>query len=251
LVNKNSLNAFARAIGHTRRPELDSHIHRSGAYEAHPHADTINLLLSVEESTLSAINSEAPVSPVPYGVSPHMDVSARIKVLTRRITIYKSELPDKNRTNGPLPKYLQTRQFIGQDSFALEGCFPNQKEFNDYTLKAFKWNHTMCHLYITYYRFLIDYPVFVYSTLPWTTIRNECTRWKRWLDSDEARSLPTSDFTSSLFWKGSLPPYRESQNESSEPTESPSSIHSLEDDKVEVQVGGEMVISTSLANLNI
>ena len=70
------------------------------------------------------------------------------------------------------------------------------------------------------------------------------------MDSDEARSLPTSDFTSSSFWKGSLPPYRESQNESSEPSESPS-IHSLEDYEVEAQVGGEMVISTSLANLNI
>ena len=238
LVNKNSLNAFARAIGRI-------HTYRNGTYEAHPHADTINLLLSIGESTLSAINSETPVSPVPYSVSPHMDVNTRIKVLTRRITIYKSELPDKNRTNGPLPKYLQTRQFIGQDLVALEGCFPNQREFNDYTLKTFKWNCTMCNLYIGYY------PVFVYSTLPWTTIRNECTRWRRWLDSDEARSLPTSEFTSSSFWKGSLPPYRESQNESSEPSESPSSIHSLEDNEVEAQVGGEMVISTSLANLNI
>ncbi len=79
---------------------------------------------------------------------------------------------------------------IGQDLVALEGCFPNQKEFNDYTLKTFKWNYTMCHLYIGYHWFLNDYPVFVYSTLPWTTIRNECTRWRRWLDSDEARSLP-------------------------------------------------------------
>jgi hypothetical protein len=90
-----------------------------------------------------------------------MDVNARIKVLTRRITIYKSELPDKNRTSGPLPKYLQTRQFIGQDLVALEGCFPNQKEFNDYTLKTFKWNYTMCQLYIGYHWFLNDYPVFV------------------------------------------------------------------------------------------
>jgi hypothetical protein len=171
-----------------------------------------------------------------------MDVN---EVLTRRITIYKSELPDKNRTSGPLPKYLQTRQFIGQDLVALEGCFPNQREFNDYTLKTFKWNYTMCHLYIGYHWFLNDYPVFVYSTLPWTTIRNECTRWRRWLDSDEARSLPTLEFTSS---KGSLPPYRENQNESSE---SPSSIHSLEDNEVEGQVGGEMVISTSPAILNI
>jgi hypothetical protein len=69
LVNKNSLNAFARAIGRIRRPELDSHTYRNGTYEAHPHADTINVLLSIGESTLSAINSETPVSPVPYGVS--------------------------------------------------------------------------------------------------------------------------------------------------------------------------------------
>ena len=52
VVNKNSLNAFAR----------DSHTYRNGKYEAHPHADTINLLLSIGESTLSAINSETPVS---------------------------------------------------------------------------------------------------------------------------------------------------------------------------------------------
>ncbi|KAK5673310.1 hypothetical protein QVD99_000760 [Batrachochytrium dendrobatidis] len=56
LINKNSLNAFARAISRTRRPELDSHTHRNGAYEAHPHADTINLLLSIGENVLSAIN---------------------------------------------------------------------------------------------------------------------------------------------------------------------------------------------------
>ncbi|KAK5665045.1 hypothetical protein QVD99_008578 [Batrachochytrium dendrobatidis] len=82
LINKNSFNAFTRAISRTRRPELDSHIHRNGAYEAHPHADTINLLLSIGESTLSAINSEIPVSPVPYAVSPYMYVTARIKILT-------------------------------------------------------------------------------------------------------------------------------------------------------------------------
>lgn len=30
LVNKNSLNAFARAISRIRRPELDSHTYRNG-----------------------------------------------------------------------------------------------------------------------------------------------------------------------------------------------------------------------------
>ncbi|KAK5673309.1 hypothetical protein QVD99_000759 [Batrachochytrium dendrobatidis] len=150
---------------------------------------------------------------------------------------------------GPMPRYLQIRQFIGQNLLALKGCFPNQ-EFVDYTRQMFKWNHTMCHLYIAYYRFLIDYPVFVYSGLPWTTIRNECTRWRRWLDSEEANALPTSDYSSSSFWKGTLPPYREKEYE---PSESPSSFHSFEEEPVGegVATGSEMVISTSLSNLNI
>ncbi|XJO76651.1 hypothetical protein BDV3_007150 [Batrachochytrium dendrobatidis] len=107
----------------------------------------------------------------------------------------------------------------------------------------------MCHLYIGYRWFLNDYPVFVYSTLPWTTIRSECTRCRRWLDSDETKSLPTSDLRFHSG-KGTLSPYRESQNET-ETSEFPFSFHSLEDDEVEAQVGGEMVIFTSLANLNI
>ena len=35
LVNKNSLNAFARAISRIRRPELDSHTYRNGTYSFH------------------------------------------------------------------------------------------------------------------------------------------------------------------------------------------------------------------------
>jgi hypothetical protein len=58
----------------------------------------------------------------------------------------------------------------------------------------------MCHLYIGYYQFLNDYPVFIYSGLPWTTIPNECNRWKKWLESDEAIGLPNSDYTSSSFF---------------------------------------------------
>ncbi|KAK5667233.1 hypothetical protein QVD99_006440 [Batrachochytrium dendrobatidis] len=141
LINKNSFNAFTRAISRTRRPELDSHIHRNGAYEAHPHADTINLLLSIGESTLSAINSEIPVSPVPYAVSPYID---------------------------------------------------------------------------------------------------------------EANALPTSNYSSSSFWKETLPSYRENQSKY-EPSESPSSFHSFEEEAEGegVATGSEMVISTSLSNLNI
>jgi hypothetical protein len=92
-----------------------------------------------------------------------MDIKARIKVLTRRIVIYKSELPTNSRTNGSMPKYLQTKQFVGQDLFALESCFTTQKDFSIYTLQALKWNYTMCHVYIGYYQFLNDDPVFVYS----------------------------------------------------------------------------------------
>ena len=55
LINKNSLNAFARAIGRIRRPELDSHTYRNGTYEAHPHADTINLLLLLMETNCIGI----------------------------------------------------------------------------------------------------------------------------------------------------------------------------------------------------
>jgi hypothetical protein len=116
---------------------------------------------------------------------------------------------------------------MGQDLFALESCFLTQKEFSSHTLQALTWNYTMCHLYILYYQFLNDYPVFIYSGLPWTTIRNECNRWKKWLDSDEPRGLPTSDYTSSSFWKGALPPHRENQPELSN---SPANSHSLKDD---------------------
>ncbi len=38
-------------------------------------------------------------------------------------------------------------------------------------------------------------------------------RWRRWLDSDEAKPLPTSDYTSSSFLKGTLPAYRETLTE--------------------------------------
>lgn len=79
LINNNSLNAFTRRI---RRPELDSHTYRNGTYEAHPHEDTINLLLSIVESALSAINAGTPVSPIPYAVSPHMDINTTLSQIS-------------------------------------------------------------------------------------------------------------------------------------------------------------------------
>jgi hypothetical protein len=44
--------------------------------------------------------------------------------------------------------HLRLRQFIGQDLAALEFCFDNQRDFNDYTTKHFSWKYAMCHLSI-------------------------------------------------------------------------------------------------------
>ena len=71
--------------------------------------------------------------------------------------------------------------------------------------------------------------MFVYSGLPWTTIRNECTKWRRWLDSDEAKMLSTDNYSSSSFWKGALPPYRETIDNYYNSIASPDSFHSIED----------------------
>ena len=76
-----------------------------------------------------------------------MDIDSRIKVLTRRITVHKSEIPSGRDTSSQAT-HLQFRQFIGQDLAALELCFENQKDFNDYTTKHFNWKYAMCHLYI-------------------------------------------------------------------------------------------------------
>ena len=93
LVHQSSIKAFARALAEVRRPEVDTHTLRNGTLTEHDFADTINLLLSIGEQTVTAINSNVPVSPFPYNVSTHMDVDSRIKVLTRRITVHKSEIP--------------------------------------------------------------------------------------------------------------------------------------------------------------
>jgi hypothetical protein len=75
-----------------------------------------------------------------------------------------------------------------------------------------------------------DYPMFVYSGLPWTTMRNECAKWRRWLDSDEAKTLSADDYSSSSFWKGTLLPYRETIDSDDNSIASPNSFHSIEDD---------------------
>ena len=109
----------------------------------------------------------------------------------------------------------------------------------------------MCHLHIVYYRFMNDYPMFVYSGLSWTTIRNE---WRRWLDSDEAKTLSTDDYSSSSFWKGTLPPYRENIDIDDNLIASPNSFHSIEDDGERDgnhSTQEDMIMSNSIVNLNI
>ena len=91
--------------------------------------------------------------------------------------------------------------------------------------------------------------MFVYSGLPWTTIRNECTKWRRWLDSDEAKTLPTDNYSSSSFWKGTLPPYSDDNS-----IASPNSFHSIDDDEEREgnqSTQDDMILSNSIVNLNI
>ena len=99
-----------------------------------------------------------------------------------------------------------------------------------------------------------DYSMFVYSGLPKTTIRNECTKWRRWLDSDEAKTLSTDDYSSSSFLKGTLPPYRETIDSDDNSIASPDSFHSIEDDGERdgnQSTRDDMILSGSIVNLNI
>ncbi|EGF81690.1 hypothetical protein BATDEDRAFT_23218 [Batrachochytrium dendrobatidis JAM81] len=85
--------------------------------------------------------------------------------------------------------------------------------------------------------------------LPWTTICNKFNCWKKWLDSDEARRLPTLNNTSSSFLKGALPPINENDPEFIRP---PASFHSFEDDTLDgAEYESEVFISTSISSLDI
>ena len=94
--------------------------------------------------------------------------------------------------------------------------------------------------------------MFVYSGLPWTTIRNECTKWRHWLDSDEAKTLSTDDYSSSSFWEGTLPPYRETIDIDDNSIASRDSFHSIEDDGERdgnQATQDDMIRSKSIVNL--
>jgi hypothetical protein len=64
LVHQSSVKGFARALAKVRRPEVETHTFRNGTLTEHDFADTINLLLSIGEQTVTAINFNVPVSPL-------------------------------------------------------------------------------------------------------------------------------------------------------------------------------------------
>jgi hypothetical protein len=73
------------------------------------------------------------------------------------------------------------------------------------------------------------------------------------LDSDAAQVPPTSDYSSSSFWKGTLPAYRETVGTYDESAQA--SIGSLDpfdsDEEAINAQNSHMVISTSLAELDL
>ncbi len=88
--------------------------------------------------------------------------------------------------------------------------------------------------------------MFVYSGLPWTS--------SRWLDSDEAKTLSPDNYSSSSFWKGTLPAYRKTIDIDDNSIASPDSFHSIEDDGERYRnqsTQDDMILSNSIVNLNI
>ena len=82
-------------------------------------------------------------------------------------------------------------------------------------------------------------------------INCRCTKWRRWLDSDEAKTLSTDDYSSSSIWKGTLPPYRETIDNDDNSIASRDSFHSIEDNGERDGTQDDMILSNSIVNLNI
>jgi hypothetical protein len=74
------------------------------------------------------------------------------------------------------------------------------------------------------------------------------------LDSHEAKTLSTDDYSSSSFWKGTLPPYRETIDNDDNSIASRDSFHSIEDDGERdgnQATQDDMILSDSMVLLNI
>ena len=99
---------------------------------------------------------------------------------------------------------------------------------------------------ITQCLYTLDYPGQQFAT--------NVQKWRRWLDSDEAKTLPTDNYSSSSFWKGTLPPYRETIDSDDNSIASPNSFHSIEDDGERdgnQSTQDDMILSGRIVNLNI
>ena len=80
------------------------------------------------------------------------------------------------------------------------------------------------------------------------------TKWRHWLDSDEAKTLSTDDYSSSSFWKGALPPYRETIDNDDYSITSPDSFHSIDDEEERddnQSTQDDVILSIIFVDLNI
>jgi hypothetical protein len=74
-----------------------------------------------------------------------------------------------------------------------------------------------------------------------------------WLDSEGAKTLSTDAYSSSSFWKGTLPTYREIIDIDDNSIASLDSFHSIEDDEGREgnpSTQDDMILSGSIVNLN-
>jgi hypothetical protein len=117
--------------------------------------------------------------------------------LTIRIKQYQSALALNSISNF---KILLLRKHIGQDLVDIYDTFENQLEFYSYCKQQFGWEKAMYRLYSNYYQFIEDYPMFLYSGIGWTQLRNRNIELRKWLESPQANGIPIDDKSSPSFW---------------------------------------------------
>ncbi|KAK5667464.1 hypothetical protein QVD99_006058 [Batrachochytrium dendrobatidis] len=121
------------------------------------------------------------------------------EILKLRIKEHLLALTDKSISN---LKKLFYRRHIGQDLIDLRDTYDKSDDFYSFCKLEFSWDIAMLHLYSNYYTFVTNYPMFLYSGLNWTTLRNKNVVYKTWLESEEANELSQDDCTLPLFWIG-------------------------------------------------
>ncbi|RKP22008.1 hypothetical protein ROZALSC1DRAFT_26592 [Rozella allomycis CSF55] len=70
----------------------------------------------------------------------------------------------------------------------------------------------------------------------------------------QAKTLSTDNYSSNSFWKGALPPYRETIDNDDNSIASSDSFHSIEDDgerEGNQSTQDDMILSGSIVNLNV